>query len=85
MNKIKLANKMGLSQLIIKSLKGQQVSENEVYAIIHKDLAMELQYLAPIPVARLSLVQKNSKRLSSLILSERKQRKRFRSINLLSA
>ena len=33
MNKIKLANKMGLSQLIIKSLKGQQVSENEVYAI----------------------------------------------------
>lgn len=33
MNKIKLANKLGLSQLIIKSLKGQQVSENEVYAI----------------------------------------------------
>ena len=33
MNKIKIANKMGLSQLIIKSLKGQQVSENEVYAI----------------------------------------------------
>lgn len=33
MNKIKIANKMGLSQLIIKSLKGQQISENEVYAI----------------------------------------------------
>lgn len=33
MNKIKIANKMGLSQLIIKSLKGQQISENEVYSI----------------------------------------------------
>ncbi|MDE6020255.1 MAG: FHA domain-containing protein [Ruminococcus sp.] len=33
MNKIKIANKLGLSQLIIKSLKGQQISENEVYAI----------------------------------------------------
>lgn len=33
MNKIKVVSKMGLSQLIIKSLKGQQISENEVYAI----------------------------------------------------
>ncbi len=33
MNKIKIANKMGITQLIIKSLKGQQVNENEVYAI----------------------------------------------------
>ena len=33
MNKIKVKSKLGLSQLIIKSLKGQQVNENEVYAI----------------------------------------------------
>ncbi len=33
MNKIKVKSKLGLSQLIIKSLKGQQLNENEVYAI----------------------------------------------------
>ncbi|MBE6766518.1 MAG: FHA domain-containing protein [Ruminococcaceae bacterium] len=33
MNKIKVVNKMGVSQIILKSLKGQQVNENEVYAI----------------------------------------------------
>lgn len=33
MNKIKIANRMGSSHLLIKSLKGQQLSENEVYAI----------------------------------------------------
>lgn len=33
MNKIKIVSKMGLSQLMIKSLKGQQLNENEVYAI----------------------------------------------------
>lgn len=33
MNKIKVVNKLGLSQLILKSLKGQQLNENEVYAI----------------------------------------------------
>lgn len=33
MNKIKVVSKLGLSQLIIKSLKGQQLNENEVYAI----------------------------------------------------
>lgn len=33
MNKTKIVNKLGLSQLIIKSLKGQQLNENEVYAI----------------------------------------------------
>lgn len=33
MNKIKVKNKLGLSQLILKSLKGQQLNENEIYAI----------------------------------------------------
>lgn len=33
MNKIKVKSKLGLSQLILKSLKGQQLNENEVYAI----------------------------------------------------
>ena len=33
MNKSKVVSKLGLSQLIIKSLKGQQINENEVYAI----------------------------------------------------
>lgn len=33
MNKIKVKSKLGLSRLIIKSLKGQQLNENEVYAI----------------------------------------------------
>jgi len=33
MNKIKVVSKLGLSQLILKSLKGQQINENEVYAI----------------------------------------------------
>ncbi len=33
MNKIKVVNKAGNSQIIIKSLKGQQLNENEVYAI----------------------------------------------------
>lgn len=33
MNKIKIKSKLGLSQLILKSLKGQQLNENEVYAI----------------------------------------------------
>ena len=33
MNKIKVMSKLGLSQLILKSLKGQQLNENEVYAI----------------------------------------------------
>ena len=33
MNKIKIKSKLGLSQLIIKSQKGQQISEHEAYAI----------------------------------------------------
>lgn len=33
MNKIKVKSKSGLSQLILKSAKGQQLNENEVYAI----------------------------------------------------
>lgn len=33
MNKIKVVNKAGKSQIIIKSLKGQQLNENEVFAI----------------------------------------------------
>ena len=33
MNKIKVTNKLGLTQLTLKSLKGQQINENEVYAI----------------------------------------------------
>lgn len=33
MNKSKIVSKAGLSQLIVKSLKGQQLNENEVYAI----------------------------------------------------
>ena len=33
MNKSKIVSKAGLSQLVIKSLKGQQLNENEVYAI----------------------------------------------------
>ena len=33
MNKIKVKTKLGVSQIIIKSLKGQQINENEVYSI----------------------------------------------------
>lgn len=33
MNKTKVVSKLGLSQLIIKSQKGQQISEHEAYAI----------------------------------------------------
>lgn len=33
MNKIKVVNKSGVTRLVIKSLKGQQLNENEVYAI----------------------------------------------------
>jgi len=33
MNKSKIVSKMGLSQLVIKSLKGQQLNENEIYLI----------------------------------------------------
>lgn len=32
MNKTKVVSKLGLSQLIIKSQKGQQISEHEAYA-----------------------------------------------------
>lgn len=33
MNKIKSVNKLGVAQIVIKSLKGQQLNENEIYAI----------------------------------------------------
>ena len=33
MNKVKIVKSKGISQLMIKSLKGQQLSEHEVYSI----------------------------------------------------
>ena len=38
MNKVKLVKKMGISQLMIKSLKGQQLNEHEVYSINNNEV-----------------------------------------------
>lgn len=51
MNKVKIVKKMGTSQLMIKSLKGQQLSEHEVYSINNNEVRGLLH---------LDVVQKNN-------------------------